>query len=379
MTAELDNLLTSLVRGHAVDGARLAAFDPDDFCARAAYHGVLPLVADRLARARDLPDGLARALREEARAAVAADLVRGEALRTALTALDDAGVRPLLLKGEQLAYRWYERPDLRPRLDTDLLIPSDARTLTAGVLAGLGYTTAPQVTGDLLSYQATYVQRRNGMKVHVFDVHWRVANPQVFAGLLTYEELADAAMPLPSLAPGARGLPAPAALLLACVHRVAHHSNSDRLVWLYDIHLIASSLGAAEWSRFVELVAARRVAAICAHGLERAAAAFGTTIPAAVLTDARLQAATAPEASAAYMAPGRRHMQTVADDLQALPTWRERVQLVREHLFPPARYMREVYALSSRAPLPILYATRVVRGAWRYLVRPPVNHASRMR
>jgi hypothetical protein len=41
--------------------------------------------------------------------------------------------------------------------------------------------------------------------------------------------------------------------------------------------------------------------------------------------------------------------------------------------------MREVYALSSRVPLPLLYATRVVRGARRWFVRLPVNDASRIR
>lgn len=29
------------------------------------------------------------------------------------------------------------------------------------------------------------------------------------------------------------------ALQIACLHRGAHHRNSDLLIWLYDIHLLA--------------------------------------------------------------------------------------------------------------------------------------------
>jgi putative nucleotidyltransferase-like protein len=379
MTPQLDDLLAGLVRGDAVDVRALSAIDAAAFCERAGYHGVLPLVANRLATVDELAGDLKSALRGHARSAIAADLVRAQSVTTALGALSTAGVDPLVLKGEQLAHRWYERPDLRPRLDTDLLIAQDSRTRAADVLKTLGYEPAGHVTGALVNYQATFIKRRQHVKVHAFDVHWRVANPQVFAGLLTYDELLADAMAIPGLGPHGRGPSAPAALLLACVHRVAHHFDSGRLIWLYDIHLIASTLAAAEWARFLDLALSRRVAAICARSLDRAAAEFGTCIPAAIAEDARLRAPQEREASAAYMMPGRSQMQNLADDLQALPTWRHRLQLMREHLFPSPQYMREVYALSSRAPLPLLYATRALRGARRWLERIPVNDASRIR
>ena len=149
----------------------------------------------------------------------------------------------------------------------------------AAVLASLGYEPAGHITGELLNYQGIFIKWRDGKKSHVVDVHWRVANPQVFAGLLSYEELASDAAPIPALGPGARGIASPAALLLACVHRVAHHFDSDRLIWLYDIHLIASTLTTAEWTQFVDLAVDRRVAAICWRSLDLAREKFGTAIP----------------------------------------------------------------------------------------------------
>jgi hypothetical protein len=57
----------------------------------------------------------------------------------------------------------------------------------------------------------------------------------------------------------------------------------------------------------------------------------------------------------------------VLDDLRTLSRWRDRWRLVREHAFPPATYMRRVYALSSAAPLPLLYARRLLRGGRKWL------------
>ena len=75
------------------------------------------------------------------------------------------------------------------------------------------------------------------------------------------------------------------------------------------------------------------------------------------------------EASVAFLHGERAQLATLASDLRALPSWRDRGVLIYEHLFPPRSYMRGVYAPASRAPLPVLYLRRVVRGAWRWLGR----------
>lgn len=372
MSVALDKLMAATITGNVVAARRLASAAPDAVCLRAEYHGVLPLVADRLAGLQDVPAQLATRLRLHAARQVASDLMHETEIRSMLARLDQAGIEPLLLKGTHLAYAWYQRPDLRPRHDTDILIPVTAKAAAAEVLESLGYEASANSGGELVSYQAAFVKHRLGLRLHVVDVHWRIANPQVFAGLLSYEELVRDAIDVPLLAPRARGLSAAHALLLACVHRVAHHFDSNRLIWLYDIHLLASALSVPEWEQFLTLIEQRRVAAVCRRSLDRAAQRFATNVPSAVRSDARLRTPSAPEASAAYTRP-RRVVQDVASDLQALSSWRDRLQLVREHLFPPRQYMREVYSMSRRAPLPWLYASRAVRGAWRWLDRAPAS------
>jgi hypothetical protein len=362
--------MASLVRGDRVDARAIAATDVDDLVLRAEAHGVLPLVAERVGARTDVPSPLQRVLAVEARRHAALDVAREVELRRLVAALDARGVRALLMKGAQLAYSHYGRSDLRPRIDTDLLIARKDREIVVGVLEALGYEGTGHVAGSLVMYQACYVRRPHGVQIHVVDLHWKVANPQVFSDLVSYEELSASAVALPALGSGAWGLSDAHALLIACVHRVAHHYDAERLIWLYDIHLIASRLAPGEWRTFEELGRLRGVVQVCRRSLERASAAFGTVLPPFVTSGSALRSSEAEAATAAFLEPGRRHVEQVVDDLRALPSWGDRARLVRQHLFPSRSYMRGSYAPSSGAPLAVLYVRRALHGAWKWLARP---------
>ncbi len=364
------DLIVSVLRGDRVSARALAAVAPEEICQTAQRHGVLPLVADRLANRLDVPFRLSTRLEHEAVRLAAADLVREAELRRLLAAFDRAQLRPLLIKGVALAHSQYRRPDLRQRLDTDLLIPLDGRAAADRLLLEAGYEAVAHVSGTWVNHQAPYVRRQDGATIHVLDLHWRIANPQPFANVLTYDELMRDAVALPRLGATAVG-PSPVhALLLACVHRVAHHRDADLLVWLYDVHLLAGGFETGDWERFLTLMRARAVASVCRETLQRTSERFGTSIPDLVWTDGGPAAGRADRSTAEYLLPGRRPVHDVVSDLRALPNWGARWRLVREHLFPPARYMRDVYAPSSSAPLPVLYARRAFRGARRWLARP---------
>ena len=360
---EVDTRLAAVLRGEPP--ALPPGVSPQQWLGRADYHGIISLLDACLG-----PDGepWRQQLAHEARQAAARDIVREAELRQALDAFDAAGIPVLLLKGVHLAYAWYPRPDLRPRLDSDILIATDARPAVGEILTGLGYRQPGHPTGELLNYQAPYEKTRDGLQLHVFDVHWRVANAQAFSNLLPYDEMIREATAMPRLSPSARGPSLVHALMLACTHRVAHHFDSNRLIWLYDIHLLASAMSADDWERFHSLAKRWGVVRVCGHSLERAVSCFATVLPEIVA--ARLHTTGSVESTAAYAGPPRRHIANVVSDLQALAGWGDRLRLLRQHVFPPRAYMREVYAKSSRAPLPVLYARRIVRGARRWLVKP---------
>jgi hypothetical protein len=363
------NLVGAILRGDPGCVETLAGADPRAFIDEVKRQGMLPVVADRIATWPVAGPWLAE-LQAEASGFVAADLLRERELRRALDALAARRVRAVVFKGAALAYTHYARPDLRPRDDSDLLVRPEVRDTAHHTLVGLGYRPPQHVTGELVSYQAIYERVLDGVAVHTIDLHWRVANPQIFADMLSFDELDATSQAIPALGPAARGPSSPHALFVACVHRVAHHRDEKLLMWIFDIHLIASRLTMAEWADFLDLADRRKVVAICRQGLSLAVEHFGTVIPPSVMADARVSsAADRHEPSAAFLSRDRAQLATLVSDLRALPSWSDRGRLLREHLCPPSAYMRQVYAPSSRAPLPALYVWRAVRGAWRWLAR----------
>ena len=171
----------------------------------------------------------------------------------------------MLLKGAALAHTHYVTPELRRRGDTDMLIRPRERIVAREVLRDLGYQPLNLTSGSFVSYQFS-VSKVDALGLqHAVDVHWRLSNRQVFGTTLSYDELAAAAVSVGDLAARA---PAPVhALLLACMHRATHfgapffssgtETFGDRLIWLYDIHLLVTAMTAAQSEAFSRLAADR--------------------------------------------------------------------------------------------------------------------------
>lgn len=368
-----DAVLCALLRHerHAWEGSSGDAA-VTGFLRAARLHGLVPLLdaefregGDAAGWPREIPlaclkTALVHAVHESAQ--------RTEAVRV-IEALVAGGVPPLVLKGSALACSHYADPSLRPRSDTDLLIPQAGRARADGVLESLGYAKGQAVAGELIAYQALWSRIDDSGVVHRFDVHWRINNSQVLARLFGYEEFAARSVPLPGLGHSARTLDPVDALLLACIHRAGHafgavHDESiarrgdDRLIWLYDIHLLAGRMAEAEFDALVQRAADKGIRAICLDGLQRSRECFGTTIPPRVLE--ALGRPGAPERSARLLSAGPARRFVI--DFLALDHWRDRVRWLGELAFPDAGYMRWKYPDAPATPLPVLYLRRALSG-----------------
>ena len=327
-----------------------------------------PLLYERLARspgAEGWPPEVREHLAVTSRRLATEEALRGAETRTVVSALSEAGVRPILIKGTALAYGWYDTPVSRPRNDTDLLIASGQVDTARRVLSSLGYTPTPQCQ-DLFSQFEVQKADEFGV-LHAFDVHWKISTQPVFADVLTYEELLPRTIPVPALCGAAFAPGAVDALLLACVHPVMHHRNIERALWTYDIHLLATNLGSAEFDELVRLARLRKVAAICAHGLRQARETFGTVIPDGV--NERLSGDGPVESSAEYLASQRRWHHELASSLRGTPSLGGRAGLLRQVLFPSPHYLLGAYGLGGKPLafllLPVLYLHRNLRGLWK--------------
>jgi hypothetical protein len=310
------------------------------------------------------PPEVVEALGRQARADAAAELVRQQTLIRVLDALAAAGVRPILLKGTALAYGLYRHPAQRPRLDTDLLVRREQADRVRAVMADLGYAAPPQSDGELVFRQFQVTREDEWGLQHAFDFHWEISSQAAFAGLFGYDDLIATAVELPALGANARAPGHAESLVLACVHPVMHHRKEERLLWLYDIHLLAGQLDAARWTTFVSHAVRGRVAAVCLDQLQRAQRLLGSVIPpraAARLADA----ARHPEPSAEYLREGRSWRHDLASNLRGSGSWRRRVRLLREVTLPRPSYMLASYGMApgwGAVALPFLYVHRGIRG-----------------
>jgi hypothetical protein len=330
--------------------------------AEAREHGLLPVLSDA-AMAAKLDHEMIAAMRPDIAAERALALVRERELRLLTDRCADSGIVPLIIKGAHLAYAVYPSPDRRPRLDTDILIDEADRERLATCLTALGYAPVPHVTGDVAFTQRSYWRADASGARHSLDVHWRLTIPKAFADRLTYAELRRASVAIPQLGAHALGPSLMHALLIACVHRIAHHAGDVRLVWLYDLHLIAARLTAPDWQALADVAVERGLAPVVAASVAAAHDAFHTLVP--ERTIARLQAhlddADADVLSFVRGEPTR--IGVALSDWRRIRSGRARIRFLREHLFPSRAYMQHRYGVSSRAILLVLYGHRFVAGA----------------
>ena len=363
-------VIAAFLRGDVTRWSDLA-LDAQTFLDLCREHEVEGLCFERLSKL-DSTAGWPRQVWEElsdaARTRAAEELLRKAEIRRVVAALADAGIRPILLKGTPLAYTVYDSPASRPRADTDVIVSGAEVEAARQVMRSLSYVETVQCH-ELLSQFEVQQCDRFGV-IHAFDVHWSISTQPVFAGLLTYDALLLRAVAVPALGESAVAPCRVDALLLSCVHPAMHHRNDERLLWILDIHLLASGLSPAELDEFEALARMKKVVAICRRGLQQAQAVFGTLVAADLI--GRLNRTAGPEPSAAYLASERRwHHETMAS-LRALPRLGDRARLVREVLLPSPGYMLGAYGLRDKPLgtwlLPALYVHRNVHGAWKILI-----------
>ncbi len=313
---------------------------------------------------------LLAALQRESHREAGRSLRQEAEIRTLDAALLEAGMRCLALKGTSLAYNAYPYPALRPRSDTDLLFREAEITEARRVLIDLGYQCPPPVTplrkSVYLTTQITCTRQRFGTWRNEVDVHWRMSNSLLFADVFSFEDLNRTAT---SRRMPTQAVVAPSAahcLWIALCHRFLD-PNRDRLIWLYDIHLLVEKLRDAELCDMVETAIERRLASVLLEGLCAARRTFGTEFDPALLhrlaTGRLIGSEPAERLRNASSVLGRRSV-----EFRSLNNWRKRLEFLHIALFPPRSYLQLQGSCSENAPLPWLYVKRAFKRA-----SPPRN------
>lgn len=365
------DLIAALVTKRGADAALPLEFDEAKFLDCLAQQGMTALVASQLDDDSfpKLSATSRTTLQRQLHNAVAEEMLRQREIARVLSTLARGGVESLLLKGAPLSCLIYSHPWLRPRCDTDIFIHAKDRSRTRELFEQCGYQAPAAVTGEVVSHQFSMLRRDDTGNSFHFDIHWKISNPQAFCNLLTLNEMTAQRLAVPEFGPDAQGPSLVHALLHALIHRIAHFAPADRMIWLYDIHLLGEALNDEQWREFIDAALAKRIGAVCLDGLNVATALFPSTRTerwAAGLKERiepRQEAATA-----AFLKHEVNPLSVFRSDLSQLD-WRGKWRLVREHLFPSAAYMRQRYRNDSRLALPFLYLRRIGLGVVKNLQR----------
>ena len=378
---KVDELISAALRG---DSPRWPAGQEDAFTAsflvRSEYHGVQALLDNRLPFARGVelgwPEAVLKRCRSTAVIQAVWEMCHQEILNRVLAQLSTIDVRPILFKGSAVAYDIYEIPYLRTRGDTDFLIPDHTRNQVIKALECLGFEGGSDVRGDLNSYQASFTLSDAFTYAHSLDMHWKINNSQLLAKLFSYEELAAEAETLSALGPDAIAVGTIDALLLACMHRAAHRQcpyfvngveyyGGDRLIWLYDIHLLLGELQPCQFDEFLARAEHKGLGGVCLEGIDLARTRFNTVVAERVregLSSPRKEGVASRYLSQSVT---RQYF----SNLVAVEGMGNKVRFVIQLLFPPEKYMRQRYSGVRPDWLPWLYLRRATIETFKRLHR----------
>ena len=324
-------------------------------------HGVLALCSYQLYHTNtNFPQMFIDAFKNAERQAAVTELLLKREIKAVLECLQAENIETLLLKGTPLAYSLYEQPYHRPRCDTDLLFPDkDTAKQAWSAIRDMGYERPNAVSGDLISHEFSCTRNDRYRVQHCLDFHWKLSNNHSFARTFSFDELMQNAVRVQALHQAHAPNPVHA-LLFACMHRLSHSTNgmADRLIWLYDIHLLARSLSSDQWQALVELAIKKRIPAILLMGLQATADKYATEIPRDILN--KLEHAPTTEQFAPKTWQTRGH--TDLANLRSLDSQRDRIRFIYEHLFPKPDYMYKKYRTRKKLLLPCLYFLRIMQG-----------------
>lgn len=330
-------------------------------------HGIGPLIFQRLApQARRGDDPLLHWLRDSTRKWATESALQIVQLSRVLQALEEADIPAVLFKGTALAYMLYEQPHLRPRCDTDMIVPESHISRVRSILENLGFQEKPLLPGRVARRQASFQCRDTYGVCTVLDVHWSMSERPQLRGVITLEDLLGRALPLPTLAPQARAACHEHALLIACLHRMGHHHASDRLIWHVDILRLIHAMNEEARSAFVDFARLRNVAPLCARCLEHSLGLLGCQVDG--ILRAFLNDPGTGMADNAFPAEGPM-IRRMASDVGALESWRARLCYLREVVFPDVAYMKIRYGFANSWLTPPFYLLRMLRGVL-FLFRP---------
>ena len=252
-----------------------------------------------------------------------------------------AAIPGLVIKGAALALSHYPSPGLRPRVDTDLLIEPAQQARAHQILLNAQWQPLASNFSALVLPERTYQKRISGALISL-DLHWALSSRPLLARALPFAILNKTSVAF-DRSTHWRMPCAVDALLIAALHRIGHHRDQERFIWLYDMHLLWQAMTLCEQDQTLSRAAQLGLSAILLDALLPSQALFHAEIADAQL--ARLRGVKNE--------PGATLLQNKLSDFAfdwRFASWHERYALIQQRIWANPEYLRSQFD-AKHAPI----------------------------
>ncbi len=343
----------------------------DVVCAQIAFHGIAPVLCSLGKGLPGWPPAVALQIKGQAARLSFWEASHQAAIAPLLEAFHKHGISALVIKGTALAYSLYPQAAMRPRGDTDILLPAVDRARARNILKASGFFkgTNPR------ALQEDWHCHGSMDFSHTVDIHWRVNASAAISHMLEKGLMLRSGVALPRLHETAKAIDPVGNLILTCINRKSHGAfgywvgnervfAADRLSWSLDIDLLARSFDFQHWQSLVELAAKTHTTSLVRSGLESAKHTFSCPIPewvaAALAQDPRADGA---EAYFTKFSSSQR----LGHDVAGAQSLADKCRVLHHTLFADAEMLAERFPDAQGWPAPALHLRRWVEGAMKFV------------
>lgn len=215
-------------------------------------HGIIPLLYWKLLRLPEAvrpPQATFERMHHAFMRHGAKALRETRQIRNIVTAFSKEGVRILFLKGPALAMTVYPDPATRPGSDLDVLVHPEDMAHARRIFQRIGYVSRIEKFGT--DIEALYHHEEFSLKEYArysspVELHWKLHHISALHQETTIEELFARAVTVNTPEFSFEALHPVDALIHRALNNAFIHDHDLRLTWMYDILLIARSLGEPE-------------------------------------------------------------------------------------------------------------------------------------
>jgi hypothetical protein len=366
------SVLSSLLSFNKSSHLSIADHEIEEMLEEAKIHGVISLIYERLCLLETQMDEkhyqriFNGAKNRNLSNAICMSLIHKEAFEL-INELNINGIQYIVLKGFALAYDTYSKPHLRPSVDIDIMIKAEDIERSKAMFLKKGFHNIKAWEPKEVHLQFTYSKPLAPNITCHFDIHREISNDHEVADLLPFHDIYNNHRITEFDNSEFKSISRPYAFIHASIHFLRHKYRKDmvRLIWLYDLVVVAERMSIAESEELTLLVKNKCISNIIIEAIDDTQVHFQSE----QLGTLKNKIQKLPSGNKLdYLLDNKKNgVQRFIRQLKSTKSIRSSLILVWETLFPPKEQIYSKYGKVNNKLLWFYYAKRTVNGILKWV------------